>query len=565
MGGHYYGLRDNLTIVKGRHTIRIGGEVSLDKILHYVNLNNYGVFTFDGSVTGNRFADFLLGRPANFSQQAPVNKVSNGWYTGLFIQDDFRVHPRLSLNFGLRYDLSLPMTDPQNRELTFVPGVRSQLVPTAPLGVLFAGDPGIGRGIAPVDTNNFAPRLGFAWDPFGNSKTSVRGAFGLFYSGLSGNAWNQQMDRQPFTFSNQFFNVKSLTDPYGNETGGSVFPYEFTPARPRFTSNAAIAGVSLDFRTPYDYQMNFSVQRQLGTSWSMSASYVGTIGHKLPIMNEFNYPVYTAGATTATLNARRPYNQGGTLGSIALLQSGLNSAYHSLQMTADKRFSKNFTYRGYYVFAKTLDTLDSEFGQIPGAVSGNGPQNYNKLYLERGRPGQDRRHNFVSSFVWEIDYLHGANAILRGVANGWSLSGIVSFTSGAPLSINSGKDWNADGSNDRADYVGGDITLDPGRSRADVLKRYFNTAAFAQPQAGSEGNAGRGILEGPGYRNVNLAIFRNFKLRERMRLEAKAEANNAFNLVNLGNPDTNLSNVTFGTITGAGGMRNIQVGLRLAF
>ena len=144
--------------------------MSYEKIVHDTLLDNYGVFAFNGSKTGNAYADFLLGLPATMTQDAPIRKTDNGAYISLFAQDDFRVHPRVTLNLGVRYDLQFPLTDPHDRKLAFVPGARSQVSPTAPEGLLFPGDPGISRGIVKTDYNNIAPRLGIAWDPSGDGR-----------------------------------------------------------------------------------------------------------------------------------------------------------------------------------------------------------------------------------------------------------------------------------------------------------------------------------------------------------------------------------------------------------
>ena len=170
-GSNYTSVKDALTITKGKHSLKIGGDVSYEAIIHDTLLDNYGVFSFNGSKTGNAYADFLLGLPATMTQDAPVRKTDNGAYFSAFVQDDFRIHPRVTLNLGVRYDVQMPLTDPQDRKLAFVPGQKSTINPTAPVGLLFPGDTGVGRGIVHTDVNNIAPRLGVAWDPNGDGRT----------------------------------------------------------------------------------------------------------------------------------------------------------------------------------------------------------------------------------------------------------------------------------------------------------------------------------------------------------------------------------------------------------
>src|SRR2546421_1023452 len=201
-GTNFYSARDVFSWIKGSHSLKLGGEISLNKDIQQTLLNNYGVFTFNAGATarvaappvtaaaGNAFADFLIGIPSAVSQDAPVTGYTNSWYTALFVQDDFKVRPRLTLNLGLRWDVQTAPTDPQNRVVNYVPGQKSVVIPSAPVGALFFGDPGVERGGIPTSFSHFSPRLGFAWDVFGDGKTSIRGAWGLFYGSLSGNEWN---------------------------------------------------------------------------------------------------------------------------------------------------------------------------------------------------------------------------------------------------------------------------------------------------------------------------------------------------------------------------------------
>lgn len=561
MGGNMYGLRETLSITRGRHMIKIGGDFTLDKVVQYTDLNNYGTFTFDGSKSGNALADFLLGTPRTMNQDAPIQKSVNGWYSGLYFQDDFRIHQRLTLNLGVRYELQLPMTDPQDRLITFVPGRTSKIVPSAPRGLLFPGDDGVYRGIVATDKNNFVPRFGFAWDPFGDGKTAIRSAFGAFFSSISGSAFAQLADRQPFTVRQQFNNVKSLTEPYALLPGGvSPFPYVYNPANPRFLPEAAIGGISTDFSWPYTFQMNFDIQRQIGKDLSVSAGYMGTLARKFTFNRDVNYPYYVPGATAGNVNQRRPYNPG-VLSTIQLIEPSANSSYHALLLTASKRMSRNFSFKSHYTFSKNIDIGDLQNGQISSSV-----QNHSKLFLDRGRASNDRTHNFILSGIWEVDYFRGGNRVFRAIANQWQISAIVTCRSGAPMSISTGRDNNLDGNNnDRANLIGNPY-LDPNRPRSETTKMWFNTAAFdASAGGGQDGTSGKNIIDGPGLKNADIGVFRNFRFRERLRLQFRAEMTNALNLVNLSGPTTSMNSAAFGTIRSARSMRQIQLGLRLNF
>ncbi len=558
-GSNYYGLRESLTVIRGRHSLKIGADMHLEKIIQDTSLNNYGVWSFDGKKTGNAIADFLMGVPASFKQDTPVTKIDNDWYAGFFIQDDFRIHPRLTLNLGLRYELPFSMVDPYDRKLAFAPGVQSTIAPGAPKGLLFPGDPGIRRGIIATPKTSFAPRLGLAWDPKGDGKTSIRAAAGIFYSSISSNNMNMTTDYQPFAARQTFPDVKTLADPYGNMAGGSPFPLYYNAKNPRFILPADVAVVATDFRFPYTYQYNFSIERQVSKDLSVTGAYIGSLTHQLPFVVDVNYPAYTTGATSSNINSRRPYLTG-TLGSIFYENSMINSAYHGLQTTAEKRMSHGFTLRAFYTFSKSLEGAQTQNDRPTG-----GAQNFTNLAAERGRTNNDRRHRFSLSTIWEINYWKGSNPFVRHVLNNWTVSAIASARSGAPYTVTTGQDTNLDGSStDRGNLVGVPY-LDPNRSRSDVSNAWFNTAAFAKPATGADGTSGRNILDGPGQKLVDLGLFRQFQVREGLRLEFRAELTNAFNIVNLSQPNSNMNSSGFGTIRTANQMRQTQFGLRLSF
>jgi Carboxypeptidase regulatory-like domain len=565
-GDSLYTLRDVGSYTHGRHSIRFGGDVSLAKDIQTTLLNNYGTFSFSGAKTGPKanqgdaFADFLLGLPVTMNQDAPEDAIYNFWLAGLFVQDDFKIHSRLTLNLGLRYDVQTPPTDPQNREETFVPGRQSVTIPGAPPGVLVVGDPGVARGVIPTRWGHVSPRLGLAWDPFGDGKTAIRAGAGIFFGSVSGNGWGTVENSQPFAVRQTFSTVASFTHPYASLPGGvSPFPYVYSPSTARFITPAGLLPIALNFQWPYSYQMNFTVQRQVGRGFTVSAGYVGTLSHQLAFSPDVNYPVYNSTATSSNFNNRRPYDVG-LLSTVNMMQSIGAASYHALQIKVRKAMSPHLSLTGFYTFSKSLASA-----QMDGASTNGGVEDANNLALDHGRSDYDQRHNFVTALIWNVSYYNGASRLLKNVLNGWTISPIVTLSSGFPFSVSAGKDNNLDGvTNDRANIVA-DPYLDPHRSRAQVINQWFNTAAFVASPLGTDGNSARNLLDGPGIRNVDMGIFRDFGFREGMKLQVRGEFTNIFNLVSLNGPNSTLTASTFGQITTAREMRQLQLGLRLTF
>jgi len=558
-GSDYFAVKDSLSMNRGSHAFKFGGEVSYEKIVHDTLLDNYGVFAFNGSKTGNAYADFLLGLPSTMTQDAPVRKTDNGAYISLFAQDDWRIHSRLTLNLGVRYDLQFPYTDPDNRKLAFVPGRQSRVSPGAPVGLLFPGDEGISRGIVKTDTNNIAPRLGLAWDPRGDGRWVVRAGAGIFYGSITGNEWNTTADNQPFTVRQSFPTVKTLADPYGNLPGGvGPFPFIYDPSSPRFTLPAQVFGPSLDFVWPKTYQMNLTIEKEILRSLAVTASYVNALGRNLPASIDRNYPVFGPGASTANVNSRRPYLPG-VIGSARVLESIFKSDYHGMQLSAERRGAR-LSAKAYYTFGKAMEDLDYQGGGLPAV------QNSTRIDLERGRTSADRTHSFVLSAIWDVGSFDQSQRVVKALLSDWTVSTIVTFQSGAPLTISSGQDRNFDGvTTDRADIIG-NPKLDSSRPREELIEQWFDTTVFVQPANGADGSAGRSIVEGPGYRNVDLGVFRNFNLVGRSAFQFRVEVTNVFNIVNLNNPGTALNApANFGKIRSARDMRRIQLGGRFSF
>jgi Carboxypeptidase regulatory-like domain len=570
-GGDFYSARDVFSWTKGRNAIKLGGELSFNTTTQDTLLNNYGVFTFNNSVTKNALADFMIGIPSAVTQDAPVTAYWDSWYGAAFLQDDVRLNGRVTLNLGVRWDVQTPGTDPLNRFTTYVPGQKSIVNPAAPVGQLFYGDPGVERGVVKTAWNHVSPRVGIAWDLAGDGRTAIRAAAGLFYGSTSGNEWNTMTNFQPWSTRLTFTNTNpktsatgvplgaSLSNPYNAFVGGRPFPYNGT-----FTTGGGIFGVAQDFQWPHAYQTNVGIERQIGRSLSVGAAYVGTFNRALPFARDVNYPVLTPTATNAGANilARRPNP---AFGAVLLIDSDQTSNYNGLQVTVASRPWHHFNFNGFYTLSKTMSSAELQNNTTQGLA-----QNYSNLTEEYGRADTDQRHVFNLSLNWDIDYYEGRNAVVRNVVNGWSISPIIKLRSGLPFTVTNGNvDANLDGNtNDRAQLVGDPTIANPSAGQ------WFNTAAFTQNKVvtgvATDGNSARNLLDGPAYHSVDLALSRDFRLSRDVKAEFRAEATNVFNMVSLGLPGAVVpaagsTSATFGVIRTAAAMRRLQIGLRLTF
>jgi len=586
-------------------------------------LNNYGVFGFNSTsikdavsgklITVPALANFVMGLPTSISQDAPVTGYTNNWSTGLFVQDNFRIIPRLTLNLGVRWDIQTPPTDPMNRGTSFQVGQQSTVVPAAPQGALFNGDPGITRGIVPVRWHHVSPRVGFAWDPFGDGKTSIRAGAGVFYGSVSGNEWNTVTNFEPSAVRFGFTNVTqqvtgsgmtavpqgaTLSCPYnklvaknasgaplgptvtctaGSGSGVSgTDPFPFVP--PQFlTPGGPFFGFAKNFQWPYSYQFNLSVQRQVTSNFIVSAAYVGNLTHDLPFAQDINAPATGALAPAcatsggANIVARRPIDNpgaatcaapGSPFGTVLLVQSNETASYNGLQATAQLRLTHGLMLYSFYTFSHTFDSV-----QLDNTTTQGGAEDMTNLPLERGPADFDLRHQFVTALVWRLNYYHGNHFLARNVINGWTISPIINIHSGFPFTVLDGKDANLTGNStaQRAQLVPGQNPVLSNRTAAE----WFNTAAFSLNPAVNgisvNGNSGRNMLRGPTFKDVDLAVSRDFVFKEHLDLQLRADAYNVFNIVSLNPPGATVGTATFGVITSASAMRQLQLGLRFTF
>jgi len=573
----FYSIRDMVSKTKGKHSLDFGGELSLEKDMIVGNLENFGNFSFATSApttTGNALSDFVTGQVSTMEQDTPYHGLINSWYFAFYAQDNYRMTPRLTLNLGLRYDVQTSPVESSDLTATFIPGVQSTKVPAAPVGMLFPGDKGVPRGIADNRLHHFSPRIGIAWDPFGDGKTAVRAGAGLFYGSVSGNEWNQPANAQPFAIRQTFNSITSFTNVYGNPASfpnGDPFPYTYSPASPRFLPAATIETIAPDYQWPLVYQLNAAVQRQLPHNVTATVAYVGTLSHHLPFMEDKNYAAYAPGASTsqASINARRPYDPG-KLGQITYDESNETASYHSLQIAASRPLTRNLLLSGFYVLSHAFQSVnESAIGQATA-------QDFDNLWEERGPTDNDRRHVANISGMWNLDYYKGSNFVIKQVLNGWTVAPIVSLQSGAPFTITTGSNKNFDSANaNRPNLVPGvNAFLDPHRSRSAAAAEWFNTAAFIANgpgvaggigPGGADGNAPRDYLRAPGYRDIDLGLYRDIRFERGFTLQIRGEATNAFNLVSLNAPTASLASSLDGKITAAASPRLIQLGARFTF
>jgi hypothetical protein len=554
-----YGLSDTLTWMRSGHSIRAGGGWMRHAFVESGNWLGAGQIRFSGSSTKNALADFELGHANTFRQNNGNDRNFYGNDGFGFFQDDWKISRKLTLNLGLRYEVDGQYLSTTSALQTFRFGVQSKLFPTAPLGLLYPGDPGIPQSVIPTARKNFAPRFGVAFDPFGNGKTAIRAGWGLFYAATIENI-TSNMQGQPFLVDVTANVTPNLNTPWANVPGGSPFPYTLNRTNPLFSLPLTASYVAENLGMPYVMQYNFTIQQQLTSQWSIQAGYVGNVSRKLYLQRDANAPVYIPGkSTVANVNSRRPYLPG-TFAEIAESESAANADYSSLQVSLTRRFSRGFTLMANYTWSKSMD-IASDDQLNPTVVSFS---DSNNLRLDRAPSDFDVPQRLVVSYLWELPKVKRWGLVGKELLSGWQVNGITDIHSGSPFNVTSNIDSNFDGnSTDRPDLIG-NPTLDTGRSRPQLIAQYFNTAAF-KAAAGLDGTAGRNLVDGPSSVNWDFSAFKNFAITEQKRLQFRAELFNLFNEVNFSNPNATLTSPSFGRILAAGAPRIVQFSLKFLF
>ena len=578
-----FAAADSLTWIRGRHELKFGGDYRRDQINVVNGIASNGFFVFIPAPLSNAFANFLIGQPYLFLQgggdqpdgAGDLSRGLRGNDFTFYAQDTYKLNSRLTFNLGLRYDLPSPYTEIRNRQNLFVPGMQSRVIPTAPPGLLYPGDPGVPGGLIPTDRRAFAPRIGLAWVPGGDSHWLVRSAYGIFYDPYyngQGGPLQTPISAPPYLRTAQLLFPGSLSNPFAN---GNPFASEFAEPMTLLT-------LSPQLRLPYAQDWNLAIERSFGNDWLFEAGYVGTKGTMLPRFIEDNPSLPEAGQTWAeqqnNIDQQRIYcmpnaQDNCTYSSVGLISGIANSSYNALETSLRKRFSRGFSLLASYTYSKTLDDVSSFniTGSASQPVAGENDLAQNPLDLgaEYGRSMFDARHRLVLSYMWELPFWRqGRNWYQRALGN-WQVNGITTLMSGTPFTVED-QSYNNDApeitgfSSFRPNLVG-----DPNKGPKTVAQ-WVNTSAFQRidlttTPAGVYGTEGRNVVQGPGLAQFDFSAFKNIQLAESKSLQFRAEFFNLFNRANFELPDSDISSTTFGEIQQALSPRLIQFAIKFFF
>jgi len=552
-----YEVSDDFTWTKGGHQLKFGADVQHQHmIIAFINRPN-GDFGFDGRFTGNALADFELGLPSQF-RRTTKNQAQDGTTTAYaaFAQDEFRPWARLTLNYGVRYEVTPPFVDKNNALNAFHPGEQSQVFPNAPTGLVYPGDPGVPRGTYATDKNNLAPRFGAVWDVRGNGRTTVRGAWGIFYDTLAGQGdfFQNGVLAPPFTPLLQIDAPAPMTleNPLGASTAGAA---DFPPG-------LTIIGWAKDFQTPYAYQYNFSLQHQFGENIGMEVGYVGSLGRHMPIFMEVNPGVYTPG---------QPSPGARLFPAFALVRptfSEARSKYDSLQASVRMRPAHGLNFLASYTLSKSMDHVSGlNIGAdsrpaIPVTI-GDEASIEQSLAYEWGPSLFDARHRFVVSFGYALPEAEALGSVAHHVIGGWQLNGIVQAQTGFPFTV-------VDAVTDIRYLTNRpNMTCDPNDNAPHTTSQWFDTSCFQRrPQATTGTGVGsepRNVVRGPGFAQTDLSLFKNINVRQGNTIQLRVEGFNIFNQTHFNQPNATIGSSTFGQITSAQDGRVLQLGIKYLF
>jgi len=548
---------DNLSWVRGRHTLKFGVDIEQVTLYGHVTLQARPVFDFTGvytqnpqsrAGTGSAFADFLLGYVNDYQASTrPDNESRQHTFEG-YIQDDWKVSPRLTLNLGLRYELAMPWYETSNKYSDFIlqPGPAYGLLVTA----ADAGQYGFRNSFATPDTKDFAPRVGLAYQI--SPKTVIRSGFGVFFGRTDENLG---ISSRPT--NNPPFFLRSIAT--GDQIHTLITLAEGLPAgllsNPNNVANSNVNSWPIYMPLPYTYEWNLNLQRQLGAGFTIQAGYVGSASHDLYVDPNWNQPQPAAGA----IGPRRPFP---TYSSILAFLPLDRSNYHSLIAQVERRFHNGFSFLGAYTWSHSFDYG----GQVSDSLD-YGPQNPFNWTANYSSSNFDVRQRLSVSYIYELPFGRGKTwinnpGVARAVLGGWQLSGVTSYQTGLPFTPILSFDPTNTGATARPNVVSGAAFYPSNQGPSD----WFNNSAFVAPAAYTYGNAGRNILRGPNAFNNDVGLQRSATFKERFILDFTAQAFNVFNTPQFGLPNNKVGVASTGVITTVvTPERQLQLGLHLTF
>lgn len=558
--GNNYEAADTVSRAHGRHILRMGGELLRTQYFRSLDSNARGTYNFLGRWSSVPFADFLLGLPDSTARQSaasPAYFFYTDW--GAFVQDQFDVSPRLTLNFGIRYERKRPPTEKYGRSSSFVPELGkvviadgstvpdlAQRISAAGLTglVTTAGAAGLPRSLVYGDDRDFAPRFGFSARPFAKKNAVVRGGYGIYYAdSLQNPILNSLSNVYPFTVSQTFSRVSSQPAALTLE---NPFPVGLT-SLPGVTN---VYGFATHPRPQYLQSYSLSVEQQLGQNTTLAVEYSGSRGTHLQQQYDLNQPFRIAALQLANGNFPRPFN---SFGSINFYDFGSNSFYNAGSISVRRAYRNGFFYGVSYVFAKSIDDASQASGSSQGDYPG--VQNSRDLAAERGRSDWDTKHSLLLFGAYSLPFR--GNRWMRG----WQISTTGRFYSGQPFTPRVANANLNLGEANRPDRIANGDLPNP------TVDDWFNLAAFpvVARRAYRFGNSGRNIIDGPGSATANVSLSKTFRLPERRTLQFRGEAINVLNHANFGLPVNFVDAQNAGQILSADSPRVIQLGLRVQF
>lgn len=597
-----YQVIDHFSKVMGTHTLKFGGEYHFDQVNTNPDSQYNGSFVFTGTETGSDFADFLLGVASSYTQASGESFYNRNQYAGLFAQDSWRVRHNLTINAGVRWDRISPWWEKYNQLQTLSLGQQSEVYPGAPKGLVFPGDIGIGKTLAPVRNLNFSPRVGLAWSP--DEKTSVRAGYGMFYTAFEGLSAAIMSANPPFGSTYTSPGAPLVSNPFVTAASGQNYGQPFPLAYVPFGSTRQNPNSTIDWsqyeplngipafdpsnRAPYAENYTVSVERRLGTGTLASARFTGSEAHRLLALVEANpgnralclylsdvshlaagsapcgpfgeSGTYTTAAGQVIQGTRGPFSS--EFGSVGYQKTVANSNYNALELSV-RHASGGLQVMAAYTYSKSIDQSSSLSEEL-------NPLNY---ALTRAPSAFDMKHNVVANFQYALPldrWMPGH----RRLSGGWSVSGVVRFSTGLPVTLYNNQDTsllgtipNAINNNgvDAPDYTPGNLQLhlNPRDGQA-----AFNTALFTLPALGEVGTADRRMFYGPGIENVDLAVEKTTALGEKRELRFRVEAFNGLNhaqFYGAAAVNGNISSTSFGQVVSAAAPRLMQVSAKLTF